>query len=254
MGQIAGGGGTTTHLDPAQDQAAAAALAEDSLVDKDILYIEDDNKWYAYDRQATAATTGATFQPSDAAGATGWWIAVNPPTSGGGGEINTSSNVGTGAGLAKNKVGVDLPFKSIISGTALTGTENTNDLTIDLDDTTVTPASYTNANITVDQQGRITSASNGSGGSGSPSLRNVSATDTFATASETVNCTANTFTVNLPTAVGIQGTVYTLVNSGTGIITLDPNGTETINGSLTIDLTQYTSRTVQSDGTNWIII
>ena len=71
----------------------------------------------------------------------------------------------------------------------------------------------------------------------------------------TINCTANTFTVNLPTAVGIQGTTYTLVNSGTGTITLDPNGTETINGSTTIDLaTQYTSRTVQSDGTNWIII
>jgi len=87
------------------------------------------------------------------------------------------------------------------------------------------------------------------------SLRNVSATTTFATANETVNCTANTFTVNLPTAVGIQGTEYTLINSGTGVITLDPNGTETINGSLTIDIKrQYTSRTVQSDNANWIII
>ena len=87
-----------------------------------------------------------------------------------------------------------------------------------------------------------------------PSLRNVSATDTFATANEIINCTANTFTVNLPTAVGIQGTAYTLVNSGTGTITLDGNGTETINDSLTIDLVQYVSRTVQSDGTDWIII
>jgi hypothetical protein len=85
-------------------------------------------------------------------------------------------------------------------------------------------------------------------------LRNVTATDTFATANETINCTANTFTVNLPTAVGIQGTTYTLVNSGTGTITLDGNGTETINGSTTIDLAQYTSRTVQSDNTNWIVI
>ena len=92
------------------------------------------------------------------------------------------------------------------------------------------------------------------GGGTSPSLRNVTATDTFSAASETINCTANTFTVNLPTAVGIQGTTYTLVNSGTGVITLDANGTETINGSLTIDIRkQYVSRTVQSDGTNWII-
>jgi hypothetical protein len=94
-----------------------------------------------------------------------------------------------------------------------------------------------------------------SAGSGIPTLRNVTATTTFATAEETVNCTANTFTVNLPTAVGIIGTTYTLVNSGTGIITLDANGTETINGSLSINLsTQYISRTVQSDDTNWIII
>ena len=94
-----------------------------------------------------------------------------------------------------------------------------------------------------------------SGGIQSVTLRNVTATDTFATANETINCTANTFTVNLPTAIGIQGTTYTLVNSGTGVITLDADGTETINGSLTIDLSsQYISRTVQSDGTNWIII
>jgi hypothetical protein len=91
-----------------------------------------------------------------------------------------------------------------------------------------------------------------SGGSGT-TLRNVTTTDTFSAAGETINCTANTFTVNLPTAVGIQGTVYTLVNSGTGIITLDGNGTETINGSLTIDIKKNVSRTVQSDNANWII-
>ena len=82
----------------------------------------------------------------------------------------------------------------------------------------------------------------------------ISSTDTFVTANETINCTSGTFTVNLPTAVGIQGTKYTLVNSGVGVITLDANGTETINGSLTINLPNQTSRTVQSDGTNWIII
>ena len=99
----------------------------------------------------------------------------------------------------------------------------------------------------------------GSGLTGLPTsinvLTNISATDTFTTAGETLNCTSGTFTVNLPTAVGIQGTTYTLVNSGTGVITLDASTTETINGSLIIDLSsQYISRTVQSDGSNWIII
>jgi len=52
---------------------------------------------------------------------------------GGGGEDNTSSNVGSGDGLAKAKVGVDLPFKSIITEKGIRGTSNTNDLTIDLE-------------------------------------------------------------------------------------------------------------------------
>ena len=88
----------------------------------------------------------------------------------------------------------------------------------------------------------------------SHSLINTAVTTTFVNPNETINCTGGTFSVNLPTASGIQGRLYVLVNSGTGVITLDPNGAETINGNATITLAQYISRTVQSDGTNWIII
>lgn len=42
---------------------------------------------------------------------------INPP---GGGEANTSSNKGTGFGLALPKEGVDLPFKSVAAGTNVT--------------------------------------------------------------------------------------------------------------------------------------
>ena len=86
-------------------------------------------------------------------------------------------------------------------------------------------------------------------------LRNITSTDTFSAVDETINCTSGTFIVNLPTAIGIQGTPYTLVNSGTGVITLKGALGQTINGSTTIDIKrQYVSRTVQSDGSNWIII
>ena len=61
--------------------------------------------------------------------------------------------------------------------------------------------------------------------------------------------------MSLPTAVGITGRVYVIKNSGTGTITVDPNGSQTIDGAATVALaTQYQSIMVMSNGANWIVI
>jgi hypothetical protein len=70
-----------------------------------------------------------------------------------------------------------------------------------------------------------------------------------------VNCTANTFTITLPTAVAITGQIFIIKNSGTGIITLATTSSQTIDGvaSGIFTLVQWDSITVTSNGANWII-
>jgi hypothetical protein len=68
-----------------------------------------------------------------------------------------------------------------------------------------------------------------------------------------IDCTSNTFTVSLPTAVGIDGKIYIVKNSGSGTITVDPNGSQTIDGALTKTLSPGDVLQITSDGTNWKI-
>lgn len=75
------------------------------------------------------------------------------------------------------------------------------------------------------------------------------------TISETgVILATGTITLTLPTAVGNTGYPYYFTNIGTGIITIDGNGTETIQDDLTFDLYEDENLGIVSDGTNWKVV
>lgn len=66
----------------------------------------------------------------------------------------------------------------------------------------------------------------------------------------TLNCTG-TGTLNLPAVSGNTGLSFAVVNSGTGVVTLDGSGIETIDGVVAIALTAGNSCLVACDGISW---
>jgi len=80
----------------------------------------------------------------------------------------------------------------------------------------------------------------------------VTAIDAFIKA----NATSNAITVNLPAVSTSTGREITIkkIDSSANIVTLDANGSETIDGSTTKTITlQYESATIVCDGTSWLI-
>lgn len=66
---------------------------------------------------------------------------------------------------------------------------------------------------------------------------------------------ASNISVGLPAATTCRGRVYNIKRTTTGSTTVIANGTETIDGAATYALAaQWDKVTVQSDGTNWVII
>jgi hypothetical protein len=78
---------------------------------------------------------------------------------------------------------------------------------------------------------------------------------TATTSDYLIDCLSGTFTVTLPDALLNVGRILVIKNSGTGTITVDGNGSQTIDGATTYSLSaQWATVQIMCDGGNWKII
>jgi len=90
------------------------------------------------------------------------------------------------------------------------------------------------------------------GGSVAAAYLEITAARTLDETDCQVDCTANSFTITLPTAIGIAGRIYSIKNSGSGLITVAPDGAETIDGDPSAQIGPHENLELRSTGAGWI--
>lgn len=200
-----------------------------------------------------------TLTPSPALGAYGngvRYVFIAGFTNTGACTINIS---GLGAKSLKTTGGAALAAGNITSGNMYTITyDGTNFRVHEL--VAVAAGSITATELATDAvtaikilNATITAAKMAAGNTGvwNPTAKTANYT---AVAGDLVNCTANSFNVTLPTAVGVSGQPIRVVNSGTGTITILTTSSQTINGASSGEgFTVYPGDSFEyvSDNANW---
>jgi hypothetical protein len=159
-----------------------------------------------------------------------------------------SSFVGHGSKVLRINAGATAIEPGVVLGTVATLAS----------DTDITLAANSDSNIATQKATKAYVDNQLSGGAGfSRTITTVSTTGSVSspTGSELLELCSNTITRTLPAPSGKTNKTFRFKNVGTGVVTINPNASETIDGDSSVTLVnQYQFVTLVTDGTNWHVV